>query len=177
MRALNDRGCRHNGRSAQCPAHEDRSPSLSFGRADQFAGVLVSCRAGCHLEDVLGALELTKADLFDEPRQRRAGCVVLAEYPYVDATGTLLFVKERRYPKDFRVRRPDVRGGWEWKLGDTRPVLYQLPAVLDAIAADRTVYVVEGERDVDALTARGFTATCNFDGAAKDGERPKWRPE
>ncbi len=80
-------------------------------------------------------------------------------------------------PKDFRLRRPDGRGGWAWGLGDTRRVLYNLPAVLAAIAAGRPVYVTEGEKDADAIGRAGAVATCNFEGAAKDGQRPKWRPE
>ena len=82
---------------------------------------------------------MSAADLFDEPREHGggAGNQVAAEYRYTDEHGQLLFVKERRVPKDFRLKRPDGRGGWARGLGDTRRVLYNLPAVLAAVAAGR----------------------------------------
>lgn len=55
---------------ARCPAHEDRTPSLSIREADD-SRVLVNCFAGCATGDVLAAVGLTFADLFpDRDRQR-----------------------------------------------------------------------------------------------------------
>jgi hypothetical protein len=51
---------------ARCPAHNDRSPSLSIRRGDD-GRVLVLCRAGCELETILAALKLAKRDLFAGP--------------------------------------------------------------------------------------------------------------
>jgi len=158
------------GAMAQCPAHEDRDPSLSVGRADRFAGALVKCQAGCHLDDVLGAIGFTTRDLFDQPRDRSTGYAVTAEYPYTDEHGVVLFVQERRFPKDFRVKRPNGTG-WTYGLGDTRRVLYRLPEVLAAVTAGKPIHVVEGERDADALVAAGHVATTGPLGAGK------WRPE
>lgn len=174
--ALEEHGCTIRGTNAQCPAHDDRNPSLSVTQGDK--GAVVKCHQGCTTDAVLDVLGMRAADLFDEPRDGNGqGFRVVAEYKYTDERGTVLFVKERRSPKDFRCKRPNGRGGWSYTLGDTRRVLYNLPAVLDAIAAGRPVYVVEGEKDADAIGQAGDVATCNFDGAAKDGQRPKWRPE
>ena len=49
--------------SAQCPAHDDRDPSLSIRECDD-GKVLVHCFAGCKTEDILGALGLAWGDLF-----------------------------------------------------------------------------------------------------------------
>jgi rhodanese-related sulfurtransferase len=50
------------GYTACCPAHEDRTPSLSVGEgADQ--PVVIHCQAGCASDDVLAALGLSWADL------------------------------------------------------------------------------------------------------------------
>jgi antitoxin (DNA-binding transcriptional repressor) of toxin-antitoxin stability system len=94
---------------------------------------------------------------------------IVATYDYRDEAGQLLFQVVRLEPKSFRQRRPDVSApdGWTWKLGDTRRVLYRLPEVLAAIAAGETIFVVEGEKDVAALIAHGFAATCNPGGAGK----------
>ena len=51
------------GYSACCPAHEDRSPSLSFSEAED-GKVLIQCHAGCSLKAVLASIELTQSDLF-----------------------------------------------------------------------------------------------------------------
>ena len=52
--------------SARCPAHVDRSPSLSIGEgADR---ILLHCFALCEKRDIVAALGLTMADLFfDSP--------------------------------------------------------------------------------------------------------------
>lgn len=70
--ALLAHGCRCVGGMWTCPAHEDRHPSLSLGEGEDGRG-LVHCFAGCATADVLGALGLGLADLFDGPR--RAGRV------------------------------------------------------------------------------------------------------
>ena len=166
---------------AQCPAdgHDDRTASLSVAQGD--VGAVVCCQAGCDTKTaVLPPLKLGFPDLFDQPRKARdrAPRRIVAEYRYTDEHGEVLFVKVRFEPKGFAVKRPDGRGGWTYRLGDdTRRVLYRLPEVLTAAEAGRTVYVVEGEKDADRLAAMGHAATCNFDGAAQDGQRAKWRPE
>ena len=47
---------------ACCPAHEDRTPSLSIRKSDE--KVLLHCHAGCNAADVVRAMGLTWADLF-----------------------------------------------------------------------------------------------------------------
>jgi hypothetical protein len=96
---------------------------------------------------------------------------IVKTYPYRDENGELLFEVVRFEPKDFRQRRPDGRGGWIWKLGDTRRVLYMLPELLTAVAAGEMICIVEGEKDADALRAVGIATTTNPAGANK------WRAE
>jgi hypothetical protein len=50
---------------AKCPAHEDRSPSLSIRELDD-GRILLHCFGGCGTDDVLGALGLTLSALFPE---------------------------------------------------------------------------------------------------------------
>lgn len=96
---------------------------------------------------------------------------ILDSYDYTDDVGVLLYQVVRFVPKDFRQRRPDGAGGWIWNLKGVTRVLYRLPAVRQAIAAGKRVFVVEGEKDVHAVEAAGYAATCNPGGAGK------WRPE
>jgi hypothetical protein len=44
---------------AQCPAHDDRTPSLAV--TDNGSRALLHCFAGCDLDDILKALELSKS--------------------------------------------------------------------------------------------------------------------
>jgi hypothetical protein len=168
----------HAQRSAHCPAHDDTNPSLSITAAPD--RVLVNCQAGCDTDSILEAIGASSADLFDAPLERdkpRDTYTVVATYQYTDPGGRVLYCKERRMPKDFRVWRPDGRGGKQWGIGDAPRVLYRLPQVLAAIQTGTPIYLVEGEKDVHAAENAGAVATCNFDGAAKAGHRPKWRPE
>src|SRR5687768_13298034 len=53
-----------NGRYvARCPAHADRSPSLSLKATDN-GDVLLHCFASCEFGDIIAALGLTAADCF-----------------------------------------------------------------------------------------------------------------
>lgn len=90
---------------------------------------------------------------------------LVASYDYVDATGELLFQVCRYVPKTFKQRRPDGRGGWTWSVESVRQVPYRLPQLLGE--PDALVFVVEGEKDADALAAIGLVATCNAGGANK----------
>ena len=92
---------------------------------------------------------------------------VEAVYPYLDEAGELLFEVCRMRPKDFRQRRPDGAGGFVWETRGVRRVLYRLPQVLDAVAAEHTIFVVEGEKAVDLLAEHDVTATCSPGGANK----------
>jgi putative DNA primase/helicase len=102
---------------------------------------------------------------------------IVATYNYQDETGTVLFQKVRTKTKKFWARRPDGRGGWVNGINESRRVLYRLPEIIETMANERLILIVEGEKDVDNLWRIGAPATCNFDGAAKFGETPKWRPE
>jgi hypothetical protein len=145
--ALRDRDCRPRqgagGQwSARCPAHEDRSPSLS---ARQIEGqALVFCHTGCATADVLAALGLSMADLYDDARG--------ATCRYDDGR-----VVHRSPHKRFR-RSDRTRGG---------ACLHRLDRVREAVAAGRTVYVAEGEKDIHALESAGVVATCSPMGAGK----------
>ena len=60
-------GAKRNGQGwiACCPAHEDRSPSLSITEA-QDGKTLIRCHAGCQAVDIVGAVGLELKDLFPE---------------------------------------------------------------------------------------------------------------
>lgn len=176
-----------NGWVALCPAHDDRRPSLSVTEAD--GKVLLHCFAGCKYDEIICALKLLDGSTFgdfsastrsdatraaykaDTGRKKKGGHELAATYNYEDIDGKFLYQVLRfektnsdgSREKTFRVRRKDTSGKWIYKLGDLSAALYCLPELKCA----SEVYVVEGEKDVDTLLARGVVATCNPFGAGK----------
>lgn len=56
---------------AQCPGHDDRSPSLSIRELDD-GTVLIKCFGGCGASDIVAAVGLELRDLFPErPAEHR----------------------------------------------------------------------------------------------------------
>ncbi|WP_073266737.1 hypothetical protein [Cryptosporangium aurantiacum] len=94
-------------------------------------------------------------------RGRRPAAEIESEHPYCDAAGEVLFTVVRWLsdPK-FSTRRHDASGRWKpGAVPAADRVLYRLPEIAPAIAADAPIYVVEGEKDADALAAAGVVAT------------------
>ena len=84
--------------NVNCPAHEDKTASLSVGQGQK--GAVVHCHAGCATDAVLNGIGLKPADLFDKPAG--GGREIVATYDYTDEAGLLLFQSVRYQPKDFR---------------------------------------------------------------------------
>lgn len=167
------------GWSVVCPAHDDSNPSLSVSEGND-GGVVLHCHRGCSFDEIIVAAGIDKLELAPPSAREKtssddwspAGRVV-ARYRYTDANGKLLFEVVRAEGKKFLQRRPDAsrKGGWDWRLGEVERPLYRLPEVLEGIRSGATVFVCEGEKDVEAARAVGAVATCNPHGAGK------WRPE
>ena len=130
---------------AQAPGHSAADRSVSIRSIDGM--VLMFCHAGEQLDDVLAAIGLTKADLFDDPKGIR--------YAYPDGRIVL--------------RTPDKRFT---QTGNTKgSALYRA----DRVDHAQTVYVVEGEKDCAAIESAGGVAVCSAMGAGKAG-RADWTP-
>lgn len=163
---------------ARCPVHDDREASLSIARGTS-QPVVLNCKANCDTGDVLAAIGLTTADI-SSPREQNghhrewtpAGDAI-AIYDYTDEHGQLLFQVCRTAGKQFPQRRPypSAKSGWAWNLKGVRRVPYRLPKLITAIRDGRTVYIVEGEKDVQAIEGAGGVATTSPGGAGK------WREE
>jgi len=96
-------------------------------------------------------------------RKRRSK--IVATYDYCDENGDLLFQVVRYDPKDFRQRKRKPGGGWDWSVKGVRVVPYRLPELL--AEPMRPTFVVEGEKDVHALSSIDVLATCNAGGSGK----------
>lgn len=167
-----------NNWQAKCPGHDDKSPSLSISRGDD-GRILLFCHTGCSFETIVNSLGYETTDLFPsktvEPKYE-----IDQTYDYRDEQGTLLFQAVRKKlvnplecpdakSKSFTQRVPNGNG-WNYSLKDVRRVLYRLPELI-AAGVNATVFIAEGEKDVERLRALGLVATCNPMGAGK------WRQE
>ena len=69
---------------ARCPAHQDRSPSLTI-RLEDDGRILLHCFAGCDPGTVLAAIGLQFSDLFPEPLTREFLPRIRAPFSPLDA--------------------------------------------------------------------------------------------
>jgi len=90
--------------------------------------------------------------------------IIVATYPYVDENDNVLYEAVRYEPKGFSQRVPLGNGLYAHKLNGVRRVPYRLADLLKRKARE-TVFVVEGEKDADALRTLGFCATTSAQGA------------
>lgn len=138
---------RGSGAQAQCPAHDDHSPSLSIGPRKDGNGVVLKCHAGCDYRDILDAIGLAEGDLFDEPTMRAA---------YSDRNTYV-------YPGGRQVhRKPGKSFPQSGNKADRT-----LFCVDHVTAGVNPVYVPEGEKDVLAAQSVGAVAVCSAMGAGK----------
>jgi hypothetical protein len=122
------------------------------------------------------ALGLSLGDLMPAPVRiaalpsAEARPQIVATYDYRDENGVLLYQNVRLEPKSFRLRRPMGRGVWVWNVDGVRRVPYRLPDLILAVKTGcPAIFIVEGEKDADALWRVGLPATTNVNGAGKWG--------
>lgn len=182
---------------ACCPAHDDRTPSLSV-TAGNDGRALLKCHAGCEVDEIVSAVGLGLADLMPsrpgllpETRptpantfptadaavkslERKLGKLLQA-WTYHDAAGEEVG-KVLRWDGALggkTIRPVSKQGDGTWAvaaMADPR-LLYRLP---DLKPADR-VLVCEGEKAADAARGIGFVATTSA-GGAKAAAKTNWSP-
>jgi CHC2 zinc finger len=130
--------------------------------------------------------------LAGEPPPNKDGAqskeIVAEEYAYRDENGDLVFLvkriedrnpdgsyvtKDGKRKKSFRQWRPDPNkpGAGIKNVDGIPPLPYRLPEVIEAVANEQIIVIVEGERKVDLLHSWNVPATCNAGGAKH------WKPE
>jgi hypothetical protein len=139
-------------------------------REDHAGSAKFNDRSGTYSHKLRGTCpcgtEHSAADLLRTKTKKREGTIDRV-YQYHDLDGTVLHETVRfRDPKGFRQRRPDGSGAYVWSIKGIKTILYRRPELLAADPA-LTVFVVEGEKDVDRLALYGQIATCNPMGAGK----------
>ncbi len=84
----------------------------------------------------------------------------VAAYEYRNIAGETLFGNARFEPKDFRCFTVIPGGKVRWSIEGAPKLLYQLPRLEQALRDGELIWIVDGEKDADALLDRGQAATC-----------------
>ena len=164
---------KHYGDKAQarCPCHDDKQASLTITKGRRSA--LLHCHAGCNFEDIIQKVGLKKQDLYFEERppgsswrayvEGREHKRIEAVYDYVSSVnGEYTFTKIRMQDKRM-IYGVLCNGRFTYGLmgkhrKDLKSVYGNLKDLNKAIAENRPIFIPEGEKDVDMLTKRGYTA-------------------
>lgn len=188
------------GFKACCPSHEDRNPSLSIREADD-GTVLVKCFGGCPTPQVVSDLGLNMAELFPTPSEppwpaktsakphaqprnfASADDAIKAygrgtpdrQWSYIDADGGEVGRIARWETAAGKEIRPVAKfpDGWRHAAMPEPRQLFNLQNL--TADCDSVVYVVEGEKCVDALTALGLLATTSA-GGSQAARLTDWTP-
>ena len=164
-----------------CPAHEDHNAS-GFVELKSNGYIKVFCSRGCTEAQIMTALGVT--DLYAGPERERATSSQPAgkkvtgkgplekQYFYTNASGAIVARKDRfaALPggrKSFAwFRVDDFDGSFVSGMEKEERPVYRLHLVLKAIQEGKPIWLVEGEKCVEAIESLGMTATTLPDGAS-----------
>jgi hypothetical protein len=152
------------GQEKRCHGFTSEDEMWCHCAREELSGGIVQGSDGLFAHKMLGPCKCGITHREDN-RPRRE---IETTYDYVDEQGNFLFQVVRYVGKDFRQRTKDANGEWVWGLNGARRVLYHLDDLVSD-DMDRTVYIAEGEKDVDRLRRDGVLSTCNPMGAGKWG--------
>lgn len=168
-----------------CPSHSDREASLTVTRGTD--SVLIHCHAGCKTEDVLQAAGLKMSDLyFNLPFGKSKpdwqsyvkkflnqkgeyfeayyhyNCIDDGKYAYTKIRSTSTNKDGNKCKKTpFGIVGEDGRFIWGLRgksKKDFRAIYGNISDIKEAITHRKAIFIPEGEKDVDTLTKRGYTA-------------------
>lgn len=164
-----------NSFQCKCPVHHDHTASMIVSKGKK--GILIHCHAGCETKSILEAVGLRESDLFYDSNvtkvkqdwkdrlEHSKKKKIVEIYDYVDQGGKYLYSKIR-FEKDENGKKEMLYGvlnkekDWfQYGLKGKHKTLYNLPEIREAAAQKRTIYYVEGEKDVETLRGLGLIAT------------------
>lgn len=153
----------------KCPVHQGSDNDSASITSSGNGKILFTCHSkGCSYLDFIKAIGVSPI----AGVELRSPVSPEEVYQYTDENRNVLYEVLRYQGKKFK-QRCLVNGESSWSIKDVRRVPYRLPEVLEAIADGRTVFWVEGEKDVHTLERLGLCATTSSGGAGGKF-RPEW---
>ena len=160
-----------NSYQVQCPCHNDNENSLTI--TENGDKILLHCHAGCDTRDIVSKIGLTMADLNNSIDTNITTWKTHLE-SYMGKLEAIYnygsYLKLRFEGKKMLFGTLLNNGEFVKGIEGIPRTLYNLDNVKKAIKDGYTIYIVEGEKDVDTLKSYGYTATTA--GGASD-----WRKE
>ena len=186
--------------SGLCPAHDDRSASLSITLEND--KILLYCHTGCTIDDICISLGIEKYDLFTssdktltnkvpiplklvkEQKRMKADINADSKVVFFSSKHKKNVTESVRYSyinadgktayhvirSDPKDFRPMTPDG-DLSLEGVERLPYRLPELLQGVKDSKHIMLMEGEKDVDRAKDMGFVATTFYGGAGK------WRDE
>lgn len=172
---------------ARCPAHSGTSGNSLSIKEGEGGRALLTCHGGCEMKAIVDALGLEVIDLFShngEPapakktkkaKKAKNDERVLTEdelpdgtyYEFESPSGEVIYMQLHRGA--YYQKAPEEK--WKKGLDGVERILYRLPELVDGVRAGKTIYHVEGPKDVETARERlGVVATTS-------GSASSWRPE
>lgn len=154
----------------RCPAHDDKHASLTITKGRKCT--LFYCHAGCNVDDILKAAGIEKKDTFYdvEPRSpnwkayvgSREKRRIEAVYNYVSINGGYAFTKVRLEGKKILygvLQNERFTYGLQGRNRRELKAIYgSVQAINKAISEGKPIFIPEGEKDVNTLKSKGYTA-------------------
>lgn len=136
---------------ACCPAHSDKTPSLTLWH-DEEGRLAFKCHAGCSHDEVRDALGIP-SDYYKRKKQKSPS----VQYVYRDELGNAILTKTRfqdESGKRFTIKATGTKPAAE--LG----AWYARQCISKSKEEGKPIYICEGEKAVGAALNRGLLATC-----------------
>lgn len=158
-------GHKFKGNMTLCPFHDDHVESMSVDLKDgAWLWFCHKCSTGGNIiHYVMKKYGLEKREAlkklalhFGLKNKAEKKPKIVEEYPYLNEERKELYRVVRFDPKDFRCKHK-VDEVWKWDKKGIRQVLYNLPEVLK----HETIWLLEGEKDVENVKKLGLTATSS----------------
>lgn len=135
----------------QCPCHDDKRASLTVTRRGD--KILMHCHAGCDTRDIVSALGIEMRDLSEEETRTVSWKDKINDLEAVYDYGE--YVKLRLTGKRILYGHI-VNGKFVKGMPDVERTLYGLEIIKKAIKNNKTIYIVEGEKDADNMNKKGL---------------------
>lgn len=159
-----------NGYMANCPAHDDKNPSLGI-KEESDGKVTLNCLAGCKKENVLEAMGLEMKDLFPQNQKQESQkskntkvkptlasfaeqkCLPIEFLKNVGVREipqglAFLYLDQESKPARAKIRTGSAHDGyWDNAYSDRAIVPYGLPVFLNLARQSGVGHIVEGESD------------------------------
>lgn len=137
---------------ARCPCHNDKKASLTI--SEKGDKILIHCHAGCDTRKIVAAMGITMADLYNGEKPEKTWREKIKDLEAVYDYGT--YVKLRLKGKKIlygHIVNGEFIGGMP---DNAEKTLYGLDIIIKAVKNNKTVYIVEGEKDADNMNKRGL---------------------